>query len=258
MNDHVSPPPPASISGRLVVIAMFAFAACLTALLAFYWNKHIEPFMPLQLAIEQEWEGSSPRVEGGQREISKKTPKILRVTLRVPFDPNSHQNEQIALERVNAIAEIAEDHVVLADYEVLTVNFYQENPGKVLKRRTIEAQIADLPLVDPLSRLRLAIEEEWKGSSPRVESGQRKMSKKTPKILRVTLRVPFDPSSEQSEQLTRERVNAIAGIARGHLALDDYDMLTVDLYHENPGNVLNRRTIETQIADLPVVVPEGG
>lgn len=150
MNGQSSPKQdPASVSGRLVVIAMFAFAACLTALLAFYWNKHIEPFMPLQLAIEKEWKGSSPRVEGGQRKISKNTPKILRVTLRVPFDPNSQQNEQLAWDRVNAIAEIAKDHVALGDYELLTVNFYQENPGNVLKRRTIETQIADLPVVVP-------------------------------------------------------------------------------------------------------------
>ncbi len=149
MNDQVSPKPAASISGRLVVIGMFVFAGCATAVLAFYWNKHIEPFMPLQLAIEKEWEGSSPRVEGGQRKMSKKTPKILRVTLRVPFDPGSERNEQLAWDRVNAIANIARDHVALGDYELLTVNFYQENPGNVLKRRTIEALIADLPVAVP-------------------------------------------------------------------------------------------------------------
>lgn len=141
--------PHTSISGRVVVVGMFLFAACATAVLAVYWYKHIEPFMPLQLAIEKQWEGSSPRVEGGQRKISKRTPKILRVTLRVPFDPNTEKNEQLAQRRVRDIAVIARDHVPLDEYEILTVNFYQENPGKDLQRRTIEKPIAELavPLI---------------------------------------------------------------------------------------------------------------
>lgn len=138
-----------SVSGRVVVIGMFAFAACLTAFLSYYWNKHIEPFMPLQLAIEQEWKGSSPRVEGGQRKISKGTPKILRVTLRVPFDPNADKNEQLARNRIQVIADIAGRHLELPEYEILTVNFYQENPGGVLRKRTIETPIADVTAPNP-------------------------------------------------------------------------------------------------------------
>lgn len=146
MNDQVNPNEnPKSVSGRVVVIGMFVFAACATAFLAFYWNKHIEPFMPLQLAIEKEWKGSSPRVEGGQRKISKKTPRILRVTLRVPFDPEDPANTGLTRERVNAIAEISRKHVKLDDYEILTINFYQEKPP-VLKRKTLETPIAELPL----------------------------------------------------------------------------------------------------------------
>ncbi len=142
----VESPTAPSISGKTVVIAMFCFAAVLTAFLYYYWNKHIEPFMPLQLALEQQFEGSSPRVEGGQRKMSKGTPTILRVTMRVPFDPKEESDAGIDL--VHAIAGTARKFVSLSDYEILTVHFYQPNPGGKLRTKTIETPIAELPRAD--------------------------------------------------------------------------------------------------------------
>ena len=117
------------ISGRWIVISMFAFGILSTLMIWFYWNKHIEPFMPLQLAIEKEFENSSPRVEGGQRKISKGTPRILRVTMKVDFNPELKESAVVADERIARIAEISAEFQDLKTYDFLEFHFYQPSPN---------------------------------------------------------------------------------------------------------------------------------
>lgn len=142
-------PPKTSISGPRVVLGMFAFAAVAVVFLKLYWDKHIEPFMPLQLALAEQFEDSSPRVEGGQRKPSKGTPMTLRITMRVPFDPELKKEEeriQVQIRKVAAIAreQLESEELKFDDYEVLSMHFFQENPGGRMKRRSVETQITEL------------------------------------------------------------------------------------------------------------------
>lgn len=136
------------ISGTLIVLTMFGFGILSTLMIWTYWNWHIEPFMPLQLAIENEFEDSSPRVEGGQRKMSKKTPRILRVTMRVDFDPSIEANAKQSEQRIQRVAELAGQHQDLTSYEFLEFHFYQPVPRENRLRK--KSFTRSLPDVEPV------------------------------------------------------------------------------------------------------------
>jgi hypothetical protein len=137
-----------TISGKIVVITMFLFALAGIAFLQAYWNKHLEPFMPVQKELVEVFgRKCQPRVEGGQRKMSKNTPRILRVTMRVPFDPEDDANESQVRDRINGIADVASNHFDLKqDYDILTTHFFQENPGgRSRRQKMFETTIDELP-----------------------------------------------------------------------------------------------------------------
>ncbi len=134
----------ATVSGRVVVIAMLLFAATGTAFLQYYWNRHLKPFMPLQKAIAAQFDNSSPRVDGGQRKMSKDTPRVLRVVMRVPFDPEDSDNDEVIRQRISSVADLAVEHASLREYEIFTTHFYQENPGNKLRQKTFETPVSEL------------------------------------------------------------------------------------------------------------------
>ncbi len=147
---EATPPPQFEvISRKLVVVGMLLFAACGIAFLQFYWNKHLEPFMPVQKELVKVFgRRCEPRVEGGQRKMSKKTPRVLRVTMRVPFNPEDEKNQDLVQSRINGIADVASHHFDLrADYDILTTHFFQENPGgRSRYQKMFETPIGDLKL----------------------------------------------------------------------------------------------------------------
>jgi hypothetical protein len=130
------PKPAARVSGRAVVIGMFTFGIAATATLWIYWTLHTGPFRPLQDALAAEFPGSLPRVDGGQRKMHKGTPKILRVVLKVDFDPvtDTRQGQQV-LDRVE---ELARHHIDLNVYDFLDVYLYQGVPESVLREKEFE------------------------------------------------------------------------------------------------------------------------
>ena len=75
------------VSGRWMVLGLIAFGVLTTGALWTYWNLHVGPFRPMQDALAVTFPHSSPRVDGGQRKMHKGTPKVLRVVMRVDFDP---------------------------------------------------------------------------------------------------------------------------------------------------------------------------
>src|ERR1700691_6004344 len=98
--------PAKRVSGRAVVIGLFAFGIALTSILWIYWTLHTAPFRPLQDALAVEFPGSSPRVTGGQRKMHKGTPKILQVILRVDFDPLTQTKKgEAVVDRVEIVAQ---------------------------------------------------------------------------------------------------------------------------------------------------------
>lgn len=124
--------PAMRVSGRGVVIALLMFGTAATSLLWIYWTLHTGPFRPLQDALAAAFPGSSPRVEGGQRKMHKKTPRVLRATLRVDFDPVTETGRDQRV--VDRVQEIAGQHVDLAAYDELQVFLFQGVPEKSLRQ----------------------------------------------------------------------------------------------------------------------------
>ena len=137
-------PDDGTISGKSVVISMFVLAIVLIGALYTYWNLHLMPFMPLQEALAAEFDHCSPRVDGGRRKAHKGTPNILRVVMRVPFDPNAEDEETLSLidKRVDGTLELAKQKVDDFDaYNVLEVHMYQEEKEGELSQNSFEREL---------------------------------------------------------------------------------------------------------------------
>lgn len=130
---------PGTISGKWVVIAMFTFAIAITATLWIFWKLHVGPFLPLQQALAAEFEDSRPRVEGGQRKIHQGSPKILRITMKVEFDPTKDKPAAEAF--ANRVESFVRDVFELQAYEILELHFYWPDPEKTIKAITIERKV---------------------------------------------------------------------------------------------------------------------
>jgi hypothetical protein len=123
---------------------MFTLGIVATGTLWYFWNIQLMPFMPLQDALVAEFEGCSPRVDGGRRKGQKGTPKILRVVMRVPFDPtSSDQSSQSQIEtRLTKTEELARKFVVDDDYELLELHLFSEHKEQMLRQKTFTRQMA--------------------------------------------------------------------------------------------------------------------
>lgn len=121
---------------------MFTFAIAATTILYVYWKLHIGPFLPIQRALAEEFRGSRPRVEGGQRKMHKGTPRILRVTMKVDFDPD------VETERSQALAQRAARFCAkrgdLASYDVFEAHFYWPEPEKELHEWSMEIPVSSI------------------------------------------------------------------------------------------------------------------
>ena len=115
------------ISGRKVVVAMFAFGICATTLLYVYWTLHLMPFMPLQEAIVAEFPDSAPRVDGGQKKMHRNTPTILRIVMKTRVDPTALDEE--STEAISAIcqriAELSKQKVQLPNLDFIELHIYK-------------------------------------------------------------------------------------------------------------------------------------
>lgn len=134
-----------SVSGRKVVVGMFMLGLIATGILWFYWHYHLMPFMPLQKAIATEFKESAPRVDGGRRKLQEETPMILRVQIRVPFDPTDKDGDSKRQtdHRLTVVEELAEKHASLTDYEVLQVHMYFEHQEKQLLQQSFTRKLDD-------------------------------------------------------------------------------------------------------------------
>ena len=127
-----------SISGKLILLVIFAFAACMTAFLWIYSVKHIGPFQPLRAKLAEAFPDSTPKVEGGQRKIHKKTPPILRVVMKVDFDLNEQQSVT-AEEYAKKVVDIVQNNFDLSTFEVLEIHLFKPEPEQ--QRQTWSTEI---------------------------------------------------------------------------------------------------------------------
>lgn len=146
----VAPPRSRELSGRWVVVGMLLFGVTATSILYLYWRLHTAPFLPLQQALADRFEDSRPRVEGGQRKIHQNTPRILRIIIKVDFNPQT--SEQKVQSLVREIAEVAADYQELDQYQLLEVCLFWPEPQGLIHERTLELSLPELEVQESSSR----------------------------------------------------------------------------------------------------------
>ena len=136
---------PREFSGTKLIIGLFLFATAMSSGLWIFWYLHARPFQPLQLAIHQAFPKSYPQVQGGQHKMHKNTPRILRITLKVAFDPKPREaDEQVAV-MVERLEELARKHIDFESYELLEIHLVQRRPEHDSQTRTVTREIRPLP-----------------------------------------------------------------------------------------------------------------
>jgi len=116
-----------TISGRWLVIGMFAMGITATSLLYVYSSLHLGPFRPLQDAIVAEFPGSAPRVDGGRKRLNEDSPTILRILMKTEIDPDSDSED--SLRKMNTlrkrIAELVLNKTPLPDIGIIELRVYK-------------------------------------------------------------------------------------------------------------------------------------
>ncbi len=92
----------------------------------------------------------------------------------------------------------------------------------------------------PFRPLRDAIGREFKRSRPNVEGGR--LKGRGPITLRITMSVPFDPSSDDLK--SKDMLTRVLFLARQHQDLNRYEKCEVNLIHFVPEHEAIRKTFE--------------
>lgn len=133
---------PREFSGTKLVIGLFTFATAMAASVWIYSYLHAKPFHPLAAAIFAEFPKSYPQVQGGQRRMHRGTPKILRITMQVRFDPEPREADEQIEALVARLEELARQHLDFASYEIFEIHLVQRVPEHKAKTRTVTREIA--------------------------------------------------------------------------------------------------------------------
>ncbi len=133
---------PREYSGTQFVLGIFLFASVMAGGLGIYSYFHAKPFRPLQRAIHLAYPKSYPRVEGGQQKMHRDTPRILRVTMRVPFDPEAMDERPQVDTLVVRLAELARKHLDLSNFAVFEVHLVQMQPEQKAHKLTVTQDLA--------------------------------------------------------------------------------------------------------------------
>lgn len=129
-------PESTTVSGSKVVLAMFGLGILATTALSFYWTKHLEPFMPMQQAVNERFKNASARIDGGQRKLHKGTPSVLSVRMRIPFDPNESENDSQVQEIVDECVQLSKIHVADMKFdEIVVLMYHQVKESKASQRK---------------------------------------------------------------------------------------------------------------------------
>lgn len=127
------------IPGQYVVLGMFLTGIVATATIYLYWDLHTKPFRPLTEAIGREFKYSLPKVEGGRH---KKGPLTLRITVRVPFLPDTAGESSQRL--VNRLTELAREHGRLAEFEEFHIHLVQLAPERLAQEAEFNFPAAEV------------------------------------------------------------------------------------------------------------------
>lgn len=135
-------PPVREFSGKLLLLSIVLLALVMSSGLSLYWHLHTRPFAPLQRAVAAAFPKSGPQVQGGQRKMHKGTPKILRITLKVKFNPELTESDEQVQAMVNQLESLAKQHIDFLSYDEFEVHLVQMQPEHAAKKRTIVRDIA--------------------------------------------------------------------------------------------------------------------
>ena len=136
---------PREFSGTKLIIGLFLFATAMSSGLWIYWYLHLRPFQPLQLAIHQAFPKSYPQVQGGQLKMHRNTPHILRITLRVAFDPTPREADEPVAAMVVRLEELARQHIDFESYEQFEIHLVLRRPEHDSLTRTVTREIKPRP-----------------------------------------------------------------------------------------------------------------
>ena len=140
--DSTDGPPVRVLSGRAVVAGIFVFATLLTGTMWVYWKLQDGPFIPLEAALSREFKGSRPRVEGGRHKTNQNSPTILRITMKVDFDPTQKTERFQAF--ADQVSEFTSQHFNIRPYQILEIYLFQPQPEHELRQKRIRIPIASL------------------------------------------------------------------------------------------------------------------
>ena len=125
------------------MLGMFLFALMVSVGLWSYWELHTQPFRPMTDQLGATFPNSNPRVEGGKHGMHKKTPLVLRVVMRIGYDPNL--DEQRYQKQVSEILTIAAQSGMLKKYEECEIHLYYQPAEQKPVVRSIKIPAADFP-----------------------------------------------------------------------------------------------------------------
>ncbi len=112
------------VSGRAIVVGMFALGLFLTALLFIYFEFNTRPFRPLREALGREFRHSRPNVGGGK--LKGRGANTLRVSMSVPFDPNQEADK--SNQTLTRVVSLARQHHDLNQFQIVEVNLIHFAP----------------------------------------------------------------------------------------------------------------------------------
>lgn len=118
-----------------------AFGLLASGTLWTYWSYHTAPFIPMQIAIADEFPGSAPRVDGGQRKMHKGTPRLLWVVMRVNFNPVADTAQ--AHKVTQRVMVLAHDNLDLSQFDQLNLRQFYGEPEKELHRVDFEVPLSN-------------------------------------------------------------------------------------------------------------------
>lgn len=125
--------------GVLLVLGLLGFGLLLTGTLYVYITLHRGPFRELTVALEDEFPGSAPHVEGGKRRLDQPGEWILRVIMRIPAEADTPRASQALAERIARFIASRED---LERFDILEIHLYRLVPEENISRRTFRFTVA--------------------------------------------------------------------------------------------------------------------
>lgn len=145
---------------------MVLFGLLMTGAMFLYWELYTAPFRPLQTAIAKAFPDSSPQAVGGRYKSHRpNTPAILRMIVRVKWDPR--ENDVQARKMVNDLEAIARQTVDRTAYDELEIVLMHRRPEKWSISWMVEGPWSDFPLptTGPLpEKVKVSVLEGVEGS----------------------------------------------------------------------------------------------